>query len=307
MLICDLHCDLPDKVVEGKRISSNKEHWAEDKLKKENTYVQVFAHYVDKNRHKPYDRVCAMLKAFINELAKTDIRIVTTYKDLEKNIAEGKTSAILAIEGGEALDGKLENVRHFYNLGVRFLTLTWNYSNQLGQSSTPWCENAPLTEFGKQVIKEMNRLKMTPDVSHLSEKGFWSAAQISTQPIVATHSNSKKLCNHYRNLTDEQFLEIKRRGGLVGINYYPTFLEESGKANVLSIIKHIEHFMAIGGENVVSLGGDFDGIDALPEGMSDIGDVEKIAEELAKINYSDEIIAKIMGKNVKRYIKNNFL
>ena len=305
MLICDLHCDLPDKISKGIKISSNDCHWSEDKLKKENVYVQVFASYVDKLAFdNPFERVNSLINGFKTELNNSQTGIVTEFKQLENNIKCGKNSAILSIEGGEALGGKIENVEYFYNLGIRFMTLTWNNKNQLGTSSDPSYTNAPLTDFGKCVVREMNRLKMTPDVSHLSEKGFFSVIEESKMPIVATHSNSKTLCNHNRNLTDEQFLAIKENRGLVGLSFVPFFLEEdSQKASIKSIVKHIEHFMALGGENTISLGSDFDGIDILPKGINDIGDVQKIAEELAKINYPETTIKKIMSGNFMKHIK----
>lgn len=307
MLICDLHCDLPYKVAEGRQIHSNDEHFSEDKLKKENTYVQTFANFVDAKKHPDcFNYINSMIIKFKDELLNaTDIGLVTDYNSLKNNIERGKNSAILSIEGGEALEGKLENIEYFYNLGIRFLTLTWNYKNALGES----CEtkNAPLTSFGKEVVKEMNRVKMFADVSHLSEQGFWEVSEISSLPFVATHSNSKKLCGHERNLTDEQLLEIAKCGGLVGINLCPYFLENNGDdATVTSIIRHIEHFLSLGGENVISLGGDFDGVSYLPYGINSISDVDAIATELTKLNYPEKLIAKIMGENVVEFIKEWF-
>ncbi|MBE7039894.1 MAG: membrane dipeptidase [Ruminococcaceae bacterium] len=305
MLICDLHCDLPSRVADGVKIKSNNAHWAEDKLKEGNTYVQVFASFIDKlSFDNPFERADFLIRSFLDEIKNTNISVVTKYFQLEENIKRGINSAILSIEGGEALLGRLENLEYFYNFGIRFLTLTWNNRNQLGSSSASSEENLPLSEFGKAVIKEMNRLKMTPDVSHLSEKGFWDVSQLSTMPFCATHSNSKALCNHKRNLTDEQFCAIKKANGLVGIAFVPEFLEEnSEKANVISIVKHIEHFMALGGEDAICLGGDLDGTDKLPCGIENVGDVLKIADELGRINYSDDLIKKIMGENVRNYLK----
>lgn len=305
MLICDMHCDLPSQIMEGFKIKSNKAHFAEDKLKKDNVYVQVFANFVDKLSYDdPFGRVNSLIHCFKEELKNSEIGLVTKYDELSSNIKNKKNSAILSIEGGEALGGKIENVEYFYNLGVRFLTLTWNNRNQLGTSSHPSCSDEPLTEFGKQVIREMNRLKMTPDVSHLSEKGFWSVIKESKMPIVATHSNAKKLCGHNRNLTDEQFLAIKKSGGLVGINFYPGFLaDDETKADIKSIISHIEHFMALGGKDTLALGGDLDGIPCLPKGMNSVSDIDKIAEELAKINYREDTIKKIMGENFINHLK----
>lgn len=305
MLICDLHCDLPDKVLDGASLNDTACHWALSKLKPENTYVQTFAHFVDARKYPDaFARVDAMLKNFKEKLATTDIALVLTADDLEESIRAGKHAAILSIEGGEALDGKLENIEYFYNLGVRFLTLTWSLKNELCESCVSG--DAPLTNFGKVAVKEMNRLHMTPDVSHMCEKGFWSTIETSTRPIVATHSNAKALCAHPRNLTDEQFCAIKNCGGLVGINFYTPFLEnDATKASLTSILNHIEHFLSLGGEDTLCLGGDLDGMPTPVNGISGIQDVDNIAETLLK-HYDASVIEKLMGENVRRFIKDWF-
>lgn len=308
MLICDLHCDLPYKVADGRKIRSNEGHFSEELLKNENTYVQVFANFVNAKKHPDcFDYINSMIIKFKELLGTTtDIGLVTDYASLKSNIENGINSAILSIEGGEALDGKIENIEYFYNMGIRFLTLTWNYPNSLGESCKTG--DAPLTDFGKEIVKEMNRIKMFPDVSHLCEKGFWDVYELCDRiPFVATHSNSKKLCGHERNLTDEQFLAIKQKGGLVGINYCPYFLEDDGEtANVTSILRHIEHFLSLGGEDIICLGGDLDGVSYLPKGINNISDVDTIAFELKKLNYSDNLIAKIMGENTLEFIQKCF-
>ena len=306
MLICDLHCDLPNKILDGASLNDKACHWSLLKLKPENTYVQTFAHFVDARKHPDaFARVDAMLKNFKEKLTQTELGLVLTAADLEENIQAGKSSAVLSIEGGEALDGKIENVEYFYDLGVRFLTLTWSLQNDICESCVSG--DAPLTDFGKAVVREMNRLHMTPDVSHMCEQGFWSTLETSTRPIVATHSNAKALCNHARNLTDEQFLAIKDCSGLVGINFYAPFLEnDAKKADINSIARHIEHFLALGGEDTLCLGGDLDGMPAPAKGLSGIGDMDKIAELLAKLNYSESLIQKIMGENVRKFVVNWF-
>lgn len=307
MIICDLHCDLPYKVYDGREIHSNEGHFSEEMLKDEHTYVQVFANFVNAKKYPvSFDYINSMIIKFKNLLeTTTNIGLVTDYATLKSNIENGKNSAILSIEGGEALDGKLENIEYFYSLGIRFLTLTWNYPNLLGESCKTG--DAPLTDFGKAVLKEMNRVKMFADVSHLCEKGFWDVVELSSIPFVATHSNSKKLCGHERNLTDEQFLAVKKAGGLVGINLCPYFLEEKGEdADITSIVRHIEHFLSLGGEDILSLGGDLDGVSYLPKGINGISDIDIIATELKKLNYPDNLIKKIMGENTVEFIKYNF-
>ncbi len=305
MLICDMHCDLPYKVLDYRvNITENDGHFAENRLKKEHNYVQVFAHFVDQGVcDNPYEYINRMVLHFKEQLKNTNFGLVTTRSDLIKNIEQNKNSAVLSIEGGEALGGKIENVEYFYNLGVRFLTLTWNFKNEFGDSCKSG--NGPLTDFGKAAIGEMNRLGMVPDVSHLSEGTFWSLVETTKKPIVATHSNSKVLCTHARNLTDAQFEAIRDLKGLVGINIYPAFLENSEKADLSSIVRHIDHFLSLGGEDILALGGDLDGVDVLPEGISGVQDMDAIANEMAKHNYSETLIRKIMGENMLSFLQKN--
>ncbi len=305
MYICDLHCDLPDKVLGGASLSDNTCHWATHKLNTKNTYLQVFAHFVDAKKHPDaFTHISTMLKCFTEKLSASPIRLIQTAADLEESLHDGQNIAVLSVEGGEALGGNLENVKYFYDFGVRFLTLTWNVKNDLGESCVSG--DAPLTKFGLEVLKEMNRIRMTPDVSHLCEQGFWSVMEHSTRPVVATHSNAKSLCNHPRNLTDAQFCALRDCGGLVGINFYPPFLDKkTEKATIDSIIKHMEHFLALGGEDTICLGADFDGIPYAARGIDSIADTDKIAEALTKRNYSETLIAKILGQNVIEFLRKN--
>ncbi len=305
MYICDLHCDLPDKVLGGASLTDDTCHWALHKLQKENTYLQVFAHFTDARKQpNVFLHTTIMLQRFTDALAASTVHLIKSAADLKQNMHSGSPMALLSIEGGEALDGKTENVAYFYNLGVRFLTLTWNLKNDFGESCVSG--NAPVTTFGLQVLSEMNRLRMTPDISHLCEQGFWSVIEHSNRPVIATHSNSKSVCDHPRNLTDKQFCALRDCGGLVGINFYPPFLEsDAKKADINSIIKHIEHFLALGGENTLCLGSDFDGIPLAAHGLADIGDIHKIANAMARLGYSDTLILKIMGENVLNFLLEN--
>lgn len=306
MLICDLHCDLPYKVLDyGVNITENDGQFAENRLKKEHTYVQVFANFVDQGVCKtPYAYIKRMVLNFREQLKSTNFVLCENGKTLADGLKQNKNCAILSIEGGEALGGKIENIAYFYNLGVRFLTLTWNFKNEFGDSCKSG--NGPLTEFGKAAIQEMNRLGMVPDVSHLSEGTFWSLAENTKKPIVATHSNAKALCNHERNLTDEQFKAICDLKGLVGINYYPAFLTTAEKCDLSDIMRHTEYFLSLGGEDVLCLGGDLDGVDVLPEGLKGVEDTDVLAEEMLKHNFSESLVKKIMGENARDFMLREF-
>ena len=144
---------------------------------------------------------------------------------------------------------------------------------------------------------------MLIDVSHMTDKGFSDVIELSTSPIIASHSNSRKKSNHRRNLTDEQILQLKKNGGVMGINLYPDFLRQSGSASIKDIIKHIEHVSALAGSEILGIGADFDGIDDTPEDIKGVQDLYKIIDELSRLNYSDEYIRKLAGGNFMRVIK----
>ncbi len=306
MLISDLHCDLPYKVLtENRSLSDNLCHFDLNKLNNENQHIQVFASYIDKLKtDNPFLLADSMINKF-KKLVKTTnkLKLVTNKSELYNVIENNFSGAILSIEGGEALGGNIDNLKYFYDKGVRFLTLTWNHPNELGEGVGEFSQFKGLTNFGKQVVREMEKLNMVIDVSHLTEQGFYDVCDETTASFVATHSNSYKICNHKRNLTDEQFKEIVRRKGLVGINFYPLFVNGTNNANLNDLIKHIEHFLSLGGQDVISLGADFDGIDFSINEISDIGQINNLIEFMLKINFSETLIAKIMGLNVLNYLK----
>ncbi len=216
-------------------------------------------------------------------------------------IKNGKVAAFLTIEGGEALQGDLSILRILYKLGIRSIGLTWNGKNEIGTGVGESDEG--LTPFGIEVVKEMNKLGMLIDVSHLSPKGFWDVIEYTNKPIIASHSNAIELCNHKRNLTAEQFKAIVSNGGVVGINFFPYFLNNKGEASHKDIIKHIEYFMGLGGENHIGLGSDFDGIDKTPRDINGIQDIDIIFNALLQLNYSQAQVNKIAGGNFMNVIK----
>ena len=186
--------------------------------------------------------------------------------DIDRAIAAGKIAAFLSIEGGEALAGSLGVLRMLYKVGVRSLTLTWNGRNELGDGVG--ASGKGLTAFGRAVVREMNDLGMLVDVSHLSERGFWDAMKVSTQPLIASHANCRALCDHPRNLTDAQIRAVAGQGGVIGVTFVPDFL--GGETpSVDNVLDHIDHMIAVGGEDCVGLGSDFDGTKELPAGLAD--------------------------------------
>ena len=220
-----------------------------------------------------------------------------TAEDLYQAVQEKKCGAIFTVEGGSVLEGRCEVLEELANWGVKVMTLTWNAANQIGGGAQ---EPGGLTEFGREVLTEMERLHIIPDVSHASEPLFWDVLENTKGPVIATHSDAHSLCSHPRNLTDEQFLALKQRGGLVGLNFYPTFLADSGIANAVEILRHAEHFLALGGEDVLAMGSDFDGAD-MPSGITGIESMEYLKELFAQNGYSDDLIDRIFYQNSFRF------
>ena len=205
----------------------------------------------------------------------------------------------LTVEGGSALGGDLAWVDKLWNLGVRMMTLTWNGANELAGGVG---SGGGFTPFGRQAVTRMEELGMAVDVSHLSDEGFWQLCDFATAPFCASHSNARALCDHPRNLTDEMIREIIRRKGVVGINYCRSFLTPEGReANIDAVVRHIHHFLDLGGQNAVALGSDFDGAD-LPDDLQGIQDLEHLIEALEKSGLSDEIIRNILFENAWNYL-----
>lgn len=311
-MLIDLHCDtiLECHLSGGKRGLYSSELCVDiEKMKKAGTLAQVFALYVDmKGPVNPMQNCMDMLDLFYNELDKNKaaVTFAASYEDIEKNKKDGKMSAMLSIEEGAALDGSIANLRNFYRLGVRLLTLMWNYPNQLGYPNSEFeHKDKGLTEFGIQVVEEMNRLGMLIDVSHLSDGGFYDVAKYTKQPFVASHSNARECTMHSRNLTDDMIKLLAEKGGTMGLNFESYFLnagEPTSLSTVDDMIRHLKHIKNIGGIDVVAIGTDFDGTMHFSE-IAHIGEMDKLSAALKKNGFSEEDIDKIYYKNALRIIK----
>jgi len=288
--IFDAHCDTASELLNRReKLGENSLHIDLKRILGYDEFTQVFAVFI-----APRYKECAKKRAeeiidnFCRELRENDILLCKSRKDLKSH---GKVRAILSLEGGEPIEN-VSDVRKLYNYGIRMIAPTWNFRNRLA-CGVEEEEDTGVTTFGKTVIAEMDRLGIILDVSHLSEKSFWDAAEITKSPICASHSNLKSVRNHRRNLTDQQFIRIKESGGVCGINLYPPFFGEE-----ISCIKdHIDAFLALGGEDNIGLGCDFDGVDRLPARVSDVTDLDRIIKDLP---YSLEIKEKIAYRNFSR-------
>lgn len=301
----DLHCDTATECFDkGLGLYQNSLQLSIERGLNLEKWVQVYAIWMnDELRGEAaYQRFCKVYENFLLELKKNEeiVQLCTTAREIEETLNKGKRVALLAAEGSAALGGRLEHVEDLYNKGIRLMTLTWNGKCEVGDGCM-LPQAGGLTEFGKAVIGEMNRLGMIIDVSHLSDKGFNDIVQYSKGPFVATHSNSKAICPHPRNLSDEAFKIIIQRKGLVGMNFYPVFINGTTKASIKELLPHISHFLDLGGEDVIALGSDFDGA-IMPMEVQNIGEIESLYSELVK-EYGYALSDKICFENALKFMK----
>ena len=219
--------------------------------------------------------------------------------DIKELLASDKIGAMLTVEGGDMLEGNKDNFDILFEKGMRMFSPTWNNSNCLcggiGENSDG------LTDFGKEILLRCEEKGVIIDVSHISEKGFWDATELVSKPFIASHSNAKSVCSNKRNLDNEQLKAIKAHSGCVGVNFYPPFLNNSGKASTDDIIRHIEYIASCIGIEYVSIGSDFDGVENdLPKGMEHPGKLQNLCERLRKLNYSESDIDLVCHGNMLR-------
>lgn len=311
-MLIDFHCDtiLECHLSRGKRVLSSSDLCIDiNKLKKANSLAQVFALYVNMQREEnPMQNCLDILDLFYNELEanKDSISFAASYEDIQQNRAAGKLSAMLSIEEGAAINGSISNLRNFYRLGVRLMTLLWNFPNQLGYPNFKFeYKDNGLTEFGKEVVTEMNRLGMLIDVSHMSDGGFYDVARLSTKPFVASHSNARACTMHPRNLTDDMIKHLAEKGGIMGLNIESFFLcpgEPTTVSTIEDMVRHLKHIRNVGGIEVMAIGTDFDGTIHTSE-LSNIGEIGKLSDALLNNGFTEDEVDKIFYKNALRIIK----
>jgi membrane dipeptidase len=274
------------------------------KLKKTGSLAQFFAMFVDLDKYPgSMDRCLCMIDSFYNEIEENgdDIAFAGSIKNLKKNRSEGKISAFLTVEEGGVLEGKLQYLRILYRLGVRLVTLTWNYPNCIGYPNFRWeHKDKGLTAFGEEVVAEMNRLGMLIDVSHLSDQGFYDVARLSGKPFVASHSDARSVENHWRNLSDDMLRKLAEKGGVAGLNLEPEFLGDGGSVEIM--VRHVIHMRNTAGIEAVAIGTDFDGTGPLTA-IKNAGDMHILWDALSKAGFSGGDIEKIMHRNTERVIK----
>jgi membrane dipeptidase len=303
----DLHCDtITECALHDYDLYKNKLHISLERARIFNPYGQVFAIYIPSEFSglSAVSRFENIYGTFLNEINKNYeyINFCGNTQDMETALSTGKNIGLLSIEGSAALGGDMQRLYAYYKKGVRIITITWNGSCEAGDGVG--VDNAGgLTSFGLNLIKNMADLNMIIDVSHISDKGFDEIAGNIEKPFIASHSNSRTICNNKRNITDEQFKEIVSRKGLCGLNFYTSFIKQNKKVSFADIIYHIEHFLSLGGENTIAIGADFDGA-SMPDGIQGIKDMCKLYN-LLSTHYTKSITDKIFFNNAYSFLKSN--
>lgn len=311
MRIIDMHCDT---LIEGWRKPERSFYDGDTsinlKLLKENgSLLQFFAMYLSRNEMKTmdsYDILKGIYGYYQTQMEKYSdiIRPVYSAQEVLENEEKGLLSSLLTVEDGVFIDGKIERVQEVYDMGVRLITLMWNFENSVGFpcSDDPEAHLKGLKPFGIEVVEKMNELGMIIDVSHMSEGGFYDVAKHSKKPFVASHSCARALCNHRRNLTDDQLRTIGNAGGIAGVNFECSFLKEgSDRATYDQIIEHLLYMKDKAGIDAVGFGSDFDGIDDNGELVNYSGFNTLLERMEGKFAYDE--IDKICRGNALRVIK----
>lgn len=290
---------------------------------------------------KRIDSVHEMIRKFPD-----DLMLATTAADIRAAAAQNKIACLMGVEGGHIIEDELAVLRTYHSLGVRYMTLTHSFNTNWGDSAGTDMPVEPehngLTEFGKEVVTEMNRLGMMVDISHVSDSTFWDALEVSKAPLLASHSSCRALADHPRNMSDEMIKAMAEKGGVIQINFYtgymdpekirlavsirPTVLEIrekyaddpdkmyeeeervyleafSAETPASIVVDHIEHVIKIAGADHVGLGADWDGVEQLPVGLEDCSKISYITKEMLARGHDEETIKKVLGGNMLRLME----
>jgi membrane dipeptidase len=348
-LLIDTHNDVTSKTVQGFDVGPRSDSGHTDivRMREGNIGAQFFAVYVAANYvegNHSANRTLQMIDTVRHDIIgkhPDTFQFATTVKELEDAHKRGKIAALMGIEGGHAIEDSLRLLRDYYALGIRYMTLTHSNTNNWADSSGDFTRDTVqhhngLTDFGKDVVREMNRLGMMVDIAHVADKTFWDALETSKAPIFSSHSSCRALCNVPRNMTDEMIQALAKKGGVVQINFSCGFLSQAvadasaarggggggggrgrgtggaaggeprpvgPRATLADVVAHIDHVKKIAGVDYVGIGSDFDGIGCTPEGLDDVSKFPNLTRALLEKGYTAADIQKIYGGNVLRVMR----
>ena len=266
--------------------------------------IQFMATFIDPKFENGFQRAIDVIDYYLKN--KKDEVLIKNKLDVYNVLNDKSVGIFLTIENGKAIENKIENVDTLYDKGVRLMSVNWNEDNLLGTGALT-TKKTGLTELGKQYVKKLEEKNIIIDISHSSERTFWDVINNTNKTVVATHSCCYNMCNHPRNLKDDQIKAIASRNGIIGICLCSSFLRENGSANVNDIVRHIDYIIHLVGEDYAGLGTDFDGVTKAHQ-LSDIHRLNEIGilvQHLKTNGYKQETINKIMGENWLRVLEKN--
>ncbi|WP_223070429.1 dipeptidase [Paenibacillus caui] len=306
--IVDFHCDALSKLHQDPSI-----HFSDDqkldvsafKLKQGGIKLQCFAIFVSERLGQGrIGHILEQIRLFRTEVEACGLPLVTSRQQLAALVASGGSGGLLSLEGADALEGNLSYLRCCYDLGVRFLGITWNHANWAADGIME-SRGGGFTQKGKELVQACHELGIILDVSHLSPKGFWELTELAEtagKPFIASHSNSFSVCNHPRNLSDEQIRAIVRLGGRIGITFVPYFVKSEGPVKMTDLLPHLEYMCSLGAENHLVFGSDFDGIDHHIAGLENAAKYSDLREMLLKY-YSGALADKWLYQNALKFLQ----
>lgn len=304
MLICDTHADTLWSLSSLDRPKGHHPKGLPCDVTKEyltqgdDIRVQAFALFVGSNGMRGYDQGIIQRELAAFEKLKADGFVQITEISQAK---AGIPNIMLTLEGGEAFGDCVGSVDVFADMGIRIAAPVWNNENLLAHSAVSGSDEG-LKPFGHEIIAQMRKRHMAVDLSHLNIRGIMEVLDSDIPPI-ATHSCAYTLCKHARNLNDEQIRKLIAVGGFIGINFYPRFLDDSGVADISRVVDHMAYICDMGGENILGLGSDFDGIDEYPHGLRNAGDIPKLFTVMRKRGFDEKLVELIAGKNFAAYMQ----
>ncbi|HSL89362.1 MAG TPA: membrane dipeptidase [Ignavibacteriaceae bacterium] len=307
-LMIDLHNDVIDVMISDPAynfsIWNNYNHTDIPRLQAGGVDIQFFSLWVNPNTYtNHYDHTITMVNEFNSIMTDNPDAIQQSYTMNEAITInqQGKIAAVIGVEGGHSIESSLEKLENLFNLGMRYMTITWNNSLDWAIAHNhPNTLTQGLSEFGRSVIRTMDSLGIVIDVSHVGIKTIQDILEETTNPIIASHSGVRAITNSSRNLYDWQIQDIANSGGVIGIVFYPNFLTGTNSATINNVIQHIDHIVNLVGIDYVAIGSDFDGIGRTPVGLENVSKFPNLTLALLEHGYSISDVKKILGENAKR-------
>jgi membrane dipeptidase len=344
-IVVDVHNDLPSKMIDDGYTADVRHAPGFDKTQGETDLPRLvesgitgvfLSAYVDPVKWTfGTDRSWKQVQVYLDTIHAFARRhpdrllLATTAADVRRAKEQGRVAILIGVEGGHAIENSIENLRELHRRGVRYMTLTWN-------NGTDWAGAAAglngtrsggLTEKGREIVREMNRLGILVDISHVSDSTFYDAIATTRYPVIASHSSARAINGHRRNMSDDMLRAVARNGGVVNVNFYSVFVDPGFKAKADSLeaalgaraeaairalprpslsvlLDHFEHIIRVAGVDHVGLGSDFDGVGGLlPQGMDDVTKLPLIAQGLLDRGYSEADVTKVLGGNMLRVME----